>query len=561
MAEPPDQSNQVLPKDFKWPDQEPLDTKQFRTEIRPVADIPPPRDSKDHTAAVGGYGPGGGDVHDDILTELEPDDVLRLLRANNIDLKKRDADGLARMRGYSLDRALTPANHFGILIAKVSCHPEEETMTTGQSLTYNETTSNLERQTVAASKAGAGVPGIFKFDASYTNAAATAERTRSVRIYFQASQRIPKARVTIEREDISLDPLVVTRISNAVRDDSATALLDTLRDYGHFVPTTIVLGGRITLHTSTEIDDESTFSSTEQTFGAAADARFEVEAVPVKAGGGVDAGIWNKFEESTTRQAKSLHMELRGGNESLASSEPGTLGGRWIASVGPFMRWRNIGFAPNSLIPLTDFLEPELRKASMELLRRYFVSQLRIARTGVAGSEADDKFDLDNATLRRVSRITEIVVDNGENIDGLKWAFDLWPEAGKPSKGSIGYESGSGIGRWRGEKDKLATIELPPGERVIAIETACPRGEGMRRLAIRTNKGRYPDEGFFGRSSGATQLRIIQAPRIVGFHGFKSTLVHAMGVSYLRLSNDAHSPDFLEKIEPLLFPNRDFGPI
>lgn len=557
MAEPPDQTNQVVPRDFKWPEPTALDAKAYTPELTPVIDIPPPREATDHTKDVQGYGPGGGGTYQDVLTELSHDDQLRLLAANNIDLKKRNADGLASMRGYSLGKTLTPANEFGILIAKVSCHPEDGNMTTGQSVTYSETVSNIERQTTAAANAGGGVPGIFKFDASFTNSAATAERSRTVRIYFQSSHRIPKALVTIKREDISLDPDLVEMIGKATNEGDAQQLLGVLRDYGHFVPTAIVLGGRTTLFTSTEMDDASTFKSTETKLKAAADARFEVEATPVELGGGAGTRLWDKFEASTVQQAKALHMELKGGLESLGSSQPGTLGGKWIDSVGAFIRWRVIGFAPNSLIPITDFLEPELKEACIALLREYFVGKLRVARTGLAGSEADDLYGPDTATLRRVKRITGFTVDNGENVDGFRWAFDLY---GTPSTGSVGYE-GDILGRWRGEEDKRKEIKLDPDEHVVSIEACCEPGEGMRRLAIRTNKGRYPDEGFYGRARSATEVKVIQAPRVVGFHGFKATLVHAMGLCYLRLGDDTHSPDFLEKIEPLLFPKRDFGPM
>ncbi|MBD9528734.1 hypothetical protein [Paracoccus sp. PAR01] len=314
------------------------------------------------------------------------------------------------MRAYVLDKTLSPANSYGILIAKVSVHPDDNESTKSQSISYSQTTSNLERQTSVATNAGGGVPGIFKFDTSFTNAIATAERTRSVWVYFQASQKIPKARVSIEREDISLDPLLVTKFRKAATEGDAEGLLDILRDCGQFVPTVLVLGGRFTLHTSAELDDESAFRSTEMKLQATTDARFEVESVPVSAGGSVGAGIWDKYETSIAKQAKELHMEIRGGTESLQSTEPGKMGGMWTDSVGPFLRWRTIGFAPNSLIPITDFLEKDLKAQCIALLRAYFSKKLRLARTGIAGSEADDIYGPDNAILRRVKRITDIVV-------------------------------------------------------------------------------------------------------------------------------------------------------
>jgi hypothetical protein len=556
MAEPPDQSNKAIPRNFEWPEPTPLDTARYTPELRPVIDFPSHREVQDHTGSVSGYGAGDGRTHQDVLTELGRDDQLRLLKANNIDLQQQD-DGLAAMRAYTLDKTLEPANRYGLRVAKVTLRPDDGNRQDGQSLGYSETTSNLQRQTVTSSSGGIGIPGIFKLDMSYSSAVATAERSKSVRIYFQASQVIPKARVAVEEEDISLAPAVVDRIRRAVDRGAAEELLDVLRDNGHFVPTNLVLGGRITLHTSTELDDASSFAAMEQKLAAAADARFSAEGIPVETGGGAGRGSSERAESSVVQQSKQLRLELKGGVESLGSSEPGTLGTKWIDSVGPFMRWRTIGFAPHSLVPITRFLPPDLEGAVLELLRGYVRSKLRIARTAVAGNSDDDRFGPDDATLRRLRRVTEIVVNHGINVDGIRWTHELHPESGKPGTGQVGENQS--IGRWRGEN--TSQIRLAPDERVTAIEAACEPGGLMRRVAIRTNKGRYPDEGFYGRAREASEVRIIQAPRALGFHGFKSALVHGMGLCYLRLSDDTHSPEFLERIEPLLFPTRDYGPI
>ena len=463
-----------------------------------------------------------------------------------------------------LGKTLEPANQFGVLLAKVFCYGADGDRWDAQSLSYSEFASSLQRQSMTSASTGAGIPAIFKFDGAFTNAVATAESSRSVRVYFQASQVISKARVNIEEEDISLDPTLVGKIRGAVGRKAPEELLDVLRDYGQFVATTLILGGRITLHTSTELDNKLTFEAVERTFKTAADARFSVDGIPVEAGGGVGNGTWERANTSTIQQAKSLKMELKGGTEALELSQPGALGTQWVDSVGPFIRWRIIGFGQNSLVPITDFLDQDLKKACLALLRTYFISKLRVARTGMAGDPNNDIYGPDNATLRRVKRISEIVVDHGENVDGIKWIYELYPgpRSDKPETGYAGYENNNGIGAWRGEKDKLATIRLDEDEWVVAIKAGCdPNGGMMRRLAIRTNKGTYPDDGFFGRNKSANEVKEIQAPRVIGFHGFKGALVHCMGLCYLRLGDDTHSPDFLEKIAPLLFPKRDYGPI
>lgn len=553
---PPDQRKYKSLKDYKWPDPTPLDTAPYKPELGPVIDFPPVRESKDHTSDANGYGPGDRGTYQDVLTELSLGEELRLLKANNIDMQKQDDTGLAAMRGYTLGTTLEPATRYGLRIAKVSCRPDDANRQDTQSLTYSEITSSIQRQTVTSSSNSIGVPLVFKFDTSFSSAVATAENSTSVRIYFQASQVIPKARVNIAEEDISLAPSVVEKIRRAVDRKDAVELLDVLQDNGHFVPTSLVLGGRITLHTSTELTDASTFAATKSKLGAAADARFEVEGFPVEVGGGAGHGSAEKAERSVSEQSRKLQMELKGGIESLGSSKAGTLGTKWIDSVGPFLRWRTIGFAPKSLVPITQFLPEDLKKATLDLLRAYFKSKLCLARTGLAGAEGDDHYGPDDETLRRVQRITEIVVNYGENIDGIKWTHALYPQPGKPSTGLVDE-----IGRWRGEDTRK--ISLDPDEVVTKIEAGIdPDGNTMRRLAIRTNKNRYPDaKGYYGRAGSARDFKIIEAPRVLGFYGFKATLVHGMGLSYLRLSDDTHSREFLEQIESLLFPNRDYGAV
>ena len=98
MAEPPDQTHQMFPKDMKWPEPTPLDTKAYTPEIKPVITIPEPPEVKDHTGSVQGFGAGESRTYQDVLTDLSEDDRLRLLKANGIDLTARGDKGFAAMR-------------------------------------------------------------------------------------------------------------------------------------------------------------------------------------------------------------------------------------------------------------------------------------------------------------------------------------------------------------------------------------------------------------------------------------------------------------------------------
>ena len=345
-------------------------------------DIPPLPRPKDHTG-LPGLGPGEGGGHRDVVTELTQEDEIRLLAKNNIDLrarvvedKKNEKKKVGAMPGFVLGATLLEARHFAVHFSKVTLSTPAVGRRDSVSLTYTEFKSNLQRQTVVAGSTGIGIPGIFKVDASYRDASAVSTYDKKVKAHFQASQLIPKAHVIFNEDDITLDPQLMTKIENACSGKAGAAenLLNVLKDYGHFVPLSMLLGGRISLHTSTELSDRSQFEIRKTELKTAADAKFSADGVPVAAGGGVGVGTGTTTTTTLSQQAESLLMEVRGGDPNLASSEPGTLGTKWIASVGPYLEWSIIGFDENSLVPIIEFLrDEELKGKCIEILRQYFL--------------------------------------------------------------------------------------------------------------------------------------------------------------------------------------------
>jgi hypothetical protein len=554
-------------------------------------DIPPPPRPEDHTGSVGGYGPGQGGGHRDVVTELTQGDEFHLLAANNIDLRARvveDKKKVGAMPAFVLGTTLQPANPSGVHFPKVTLSTPNVNRLDIVTFSYTEFESNLQRQTVAATSTGFGVPGIFKVDASYRDASATSTHDKQVRIYFQASQVIPKANVVFKEDDITLAPELVTKIENACsgKTHPAENLLDVLRDYGHFVPLSMLLGGRISLHTSTELGERSQFEQRKTELKTAADARFSVDGVPVEAGGGGGVGTQTTGTQTLSQQAKSLSMELRGGNEDLASSQPGTLGTKWISSVGPYREWRTIGFPEHSLVPIIEFLRDEvLKDKCITILREYFLSKLDHRESVVAGDLHGTEFAVDISGIRR---ITEIRVNHGINVDGLELSYEQYertrevaPGVGSQGSGRDGHEVGVAaerrlehwvanvaggywlgqqrVGQWRGEHND--TITLKRDEEITAIEAGIDSKTDngiVRQVAFVTNRRRFPDSGFYGRAK-TDQRETIEAPRVRGIFGRTGTLVHALGLSYLGLADDAKSREYLLAMEPYLFPDSDYG--
>jgi hypothetical protein len=599
----PDRYPEPEPDDWEPPSLEqlykarPLDTKRFTPQDLTPMDIPPHRPSRDHTQEIDGFGPGEGGGHSDAVTKLTKDDMFYLLQENYIALLKGGADEVGTMQPFLLGRTLEAAGSNAVQFSQVNVSPAQLGRVDSVGFSYTEFESNLQRQTTVASSTGFGIPGIFQVDASYRGASAVSTYDKTVRIYFQSSQLVPKADVIFDKNDITLAPKFIATIQRACAG-TAVGLLNELKDYGHFVALRRVLGGRMTLHTSTELRDRSQFEARKTELKTAADARFSVDGVPAEAGGGGGVSDQNAQTATSSQQDKSLYMELRGGDERLGDSKTGTsstagpVGKRWISTIGPYDQWKTIGFPERSLAPIIEFLPKQpvvknkagslvtLKERCQELLKDYFRGQLVRRKTAVVGSQGDDRFGHDiDAGL--VKRITKIQVCHGINFDGLRWWFELHDAASADainrtqrladphSKSTefgkrVGIDTGVVIdtGGWIGAHggEHKDTIELRPDEEITSIEVGTDSTGGVVKIAFKTNKNRYPnDEGFYGRAQ-VDKYTTIEAPRVKGFFGYKSKLVHGIGLSYLGLADNAESREYLLAMEPYLFPDyNDYG--
>jgi hypothetical protein len=550
MAAPPDQSAYDL-----------LDLEPYRQELKPF-DFPPIPRPQPRPSAITGLAPGQGTAHRDSLTDLTLGDQFRLLAENNVDLLARhDKQGgkAGVMRAVVVNATLAPSPRYAVRFTELKLQPHglaDRFDTVSHS--YSEFESNLQRQLVVAAKIGGGIPKIFNLDASYNDASAMQQNEREVTIYLQSSQFLPKAQVAFNVSHLSVDPEFVREVESACSARRpAEQLLKVLREFGHFVPTSIYLGGRITLLTSDEQIDRSQYEKVEREFGTAARARFKVDAVPVEAGAGGGVLSQTTSTETLSQQAESLKMELMGGNEDLASSEAGTLGSKWIASLGPFMSWRTIGYGPESLVPIIDFLPGALKEKCIAILKAYFLSQLDCRRGDFVGAQHGEPFDSD---ISRVRRIVEIVVNGEGDVNGLQWTFEQYDgkkitrgESGRYGKFRSNWQTGTG--------QKGTPIILKEDEELVAIEAGIDRQSAgiIKQIAFVTNRKRWPgDKGYYGRNR-VDYYKTITAPRVRGLFGSAENLIHSVGLNYLGLANDANSREFLLAMEPYLFPDYDYG--
>ena len=323
----------------------PLDTEPYRQNLKPV-DFPPVQRPSVRRSAIDGFGPGDGTVHRDSVTGLSHGDEVRLLAENNIDLVGRpgkDGGKVGVMRALVVGATLAPSPHYAVHFSAVKLQPHgiDERIDT-VSHAYSEFESNLQRQLVVSSQIGGGIPKIFDMGASYNDVSAMQENEREVTIHLQSSQFIRKAQIVVNRDHISLDPEFIRKVEEAISArDPAGKLFQILSQYGHFVPTNIYLGGRISLLTSDKQSDRSKFETAKHEFGAAAKGRFTVDAIPLKADGSLGVPGRDDDHQAVDRASAVIEDGAEGRQRGPGFIPAGYLGKQVDCQPRPVYRLEN----------------------------------------------------------------------------------------------------------------------------------------------------------------------------------------------------------------------------
>ena len=302
--------------------------------------------------------------------------------------------------------------------------------------------------------------------------------------------------------------------------------------------------------------------------------------MPVELGGGTDLAVYGTADASTVKQAKRLKLELEGGDETLASSNPLQFGIMWMNSLAPYKEWDIIGYAEELLVPIIDFLPPDLRKECQMRLRTYLLSQLdqrEILAGHSGGTKLEDKDfkHLGNgkpiagkiwATARGFSQVQVIAAGN---VDGLKLT-QLVYTGGKysgPQKsgltGVVATIKNDQSHYW--EPIEFNSDELITGIEVWIDKKTDPKKPTVNALAIKTSRGnRYPRAGgFYGTNLDEKKHthELIEAPRVRTLSAYKGRYIHGIGLVYLDVADSADLRNFLIAMDPILFPNSDYGPL
>ncbi len=521
---------------------DPINVAPFKEGSLTPIELPEYEWAEDKVGLVDGL-KDGKPVDGDKITEMKVGQVRRLLKANRIDLNKKQY-GIAA--AFVDDNGLKRAAYDAVQCTQVEVKPTEAERITSYSFQYSEHVSRLHRTTTTEGNADIGVPGIFRVESSYRTARATRTDKRVVAEHKSYSHVIPKARVVFKDDKISLSDEFIRKIREAVDASRAEVriekLLDVLASYGQFFASDMLLGGRLDYWTDKKLEDTYTASQDENQFRLATRAKAQIEGVPVEGGANWGIGLTNEEKSVAIKQASSLYLKVVGGNEAVVSPE------KWIPTVAKYLNWKVVGFYGRSLVPTIDYLDHELRGKCIKILRSYFAQHLQLRTTAIVGATHATQFGYD---VGDVKRIVTINVNHGINIDGLQVTYEL-------TNGQV--KEMPWLGGRRGENNHTVG-PLAFDEEISSVEVGA--NDLIRRLAFNTTKGRrFPESPntYYGRGHKDDKLNYttLEAPRVCGLVGHVGGLIDSIGLRYRELAEGKDGPKwrtFLLDVEPNLFPS------
>ena len=525
-----------------------------------------PRQPAGHAPDLQGGGGYEANDNPDQVGQLSAAQRQLLLSNNRV---ARQADGTYSVAAYVMEggKGLNWASQTALVLRpeSVQLEPYLGVRKDNGSSAYSEWESQWQQQTDAVAEAGGGMPLLFKVSSAYKQSDSSAGYSAKKYIYFQFSYRLTKARLIINRDGYQLAPGFVSALRNAVQITDAgqrgEALLTVFHTWGQFVGLDMTLGGRITLTKTEEMSDQSQAEQSFKEFRVAASASFTVESVPLEASGGAGTRLQSQARLAEYLESKELEMDVVGGIDKTAISDPGRFGQAWLPSPDRFERWQVIGFRPGTVVPITEFLPADIKQKCLDGLRAYYLNQLMTVETLKLGKTNWTTNFADEVAFDKAIRSVRFRFD--KVLDSLHCD---WEQNGKPI--SQGDEQSGAKHRWHGgAHDEKGNgddgFTLDKGEEITAVEVHLtgPKTQEdavVRNIAFYTSFGRrFPQSPsiWYGGphyDKDSETLRV-SAPRVRGFCGTEGNYIDSIGLRYFTFRQGTLTPEFLDSIDRYLF--------
>jgi len=176
-------------------------------------------------------------------------------------------------------------------------------------------------------------------------------------LHITASTIVPKIRFKLNRSKIKVAPDYIQAMTQAVTQ-GYQAVLDCLEDYGFFIPTDIVLGGKL----STEDSKEKTAVTNEKEEETSLSVALSAKIYGVDIGGGYSQKSKEGSKDINVNQQRAIAISAVGGDPAASFDQAA-----FIASLGDRSTWRTIIY--NHMIPTINLLPSNVASQIATLLR------------------------------------------------------------------------------------------------------------------------------------------------------------------------------------------------
>lgn len=250
------------------------------------------------------------------------------------------------------------------------------TLLSDQSFTFDKNVHELKSLGMWEAGGSIGMSGIFSAQGSYNEGDEKYEVNQNETMFMLSKYDVQKIILKISEEDIGPSEGFLISTKKALEgydnernkqknEQSFTKnyrnLQDTLKKYGHYLPTQFVIGGRMYFEDKTTVSSKDEAENSFWGFSAGCEANLGLFGIPISGG----AKASNSHDETEKNQsyhkAQKISRKVIGGSASKAANASD-----WIASLEYYQTWSVL--EKTSFIPTIDLLPEDIRKKVVGVL-------------------------------------------------------------------------------------------------------------------------------------------------------------------------------------------------
>ncbi|MEG3870790.1 MAC/perforin domain-containing protein [Microcoleus sp. Z1_B5] len=262
-------------------------------------------------------------------------------------------------------QGLEPVNRAGVELSKAISENdvENEVQISDQNEAYyTEWEKQAYKMLSKSVSASVGIPipwlsATFGLSASYATSSESLSQSKETHLFMVAQRIVQKTKVILKEETIQ----VTEKFKQSVeRAKNVADLRKVFQEYGYFVATTYIIGGKIIAENTETFSGQKDKTAKAKEFGAGFKAELNKLNFTASASGAYKSENQEQTSQSSLQTASKYSMTLKGGDDTLINN-----GTQWISSL-KLDKWQIVGY--EDLKPITDFLDEELKKKCEEIL-------------------------------------------------------------------------------------------------------------------------------------------------------------------------------------------------